>query len=63
MNSVKEISNLNNLAPAIFALSQETSISKIILSGDVSFNTRLKNEIIAYSKSNYSENNLEIEVI
>lgn len=56
-------SGLLLLPTTLSALSADKQISKVCLSGNKQYGYKIAQDTLEYSKTNYSENNIEIEVI
>lgn len=56
-------SALSLLPTTLSALSADKQIPKVCLSGNKQYGDKLAKDILEYSKTNYSENIIEIEVI
>ena len=54
---------LEELPEVISAISNDQSISKVLLTGNSIFGQALAEDILAYSHMNYNWNNIEVEVL
>lgn len=58
------MSTIEELPATISALSNEMGIADVVLSGNiVTYNTLLSDNIIQYSKLNYNQNEIKVEVV
>lgn len=58
------MSTIEELPATISALSSEMGIADVVLSGNiVTYNTLLSDNIIQYSKLNYNQNEIKVEVV
>ena len=58
------VSTIDELPATISGLSSEMGITNIVLGGNtVTYNTLLSDNIIQYSKLNYNQNEIKVEVI
>ena len=58
------MSTIEELPATISALSSEMGIADIVLSGNiVTYNALLSDNIIQYSKLNYNQNEIKVEVV
>jgi purine nucleoside phosphorylase len=61
---VVAMSTIEELPATISALSSEMGIADVVLSGNiVTYNTLLSDNIIQYSKLNYNQNEIKVEVV
>ena len=61
---VVAMSTIEELPATISALSSEMGIVDVVLSGNiVTYNTLLSDNIIQYSKLNYNQNEIKVEVV
>ena len=57
------IAPMEELPQVISAISNEKEVNKVYLAGNSVFAAMLAEDIVEYSKRNYSWNNIEVEVI
>ena len=57
------LTELDKIPEMICSLCDNKKVYKVILSGNKEYNNKLSNNILEYSKMNYNNNNIEIEVI
>lgn len=61
---VVAMSTIEELPATISALSSEMGIADVVLSGNiVTYNALLSDNIIQYSKLNYNQNEIKVEVV
>lgn len=57
------IAMVEELPAAISALSSENQIPNVVLSGNFTYSSLISENIIAYSKLNYNNNEIKVEVL
>lgn len=61
---IVSMSTIEELPATISALSSEMGITDVVLSGNiVTYNSLLSDNIIQYSKLNYNQNEIKVEVV
>lgn len=55
--------DFENLSEKISSMSNISDINHIVLSGPEIFCSKIANEILTYSKTNYNRNEIEVEII
>lgn len=61
---VVAMATIEELPATISALSSELGITNIALGGDItSYNALIKDDIVKYTKLNYTNNKIEVEVL
>lgn len=55
--------NMEELPEIISALCHSKNIDKVMLTGNSVFGAAVAEDILAYSKQQYKENNIEVEVV